>query len=212
MDFIENYILKEYIITGQPRREERWQYPTSALREIIINAVVHRDYREGVHSQFKVFPEKIIFWNIGKLPADLSLEDMRKGTERSRPRNKLIAEIFRDCGLIERYGSGVKKVIDQFKAYGLNEPSFQESAGGIEVVAHSEANKKVTAKVTNKVTVNQRKILKFIKKDKFITTKELSKFIGISDRKIKENISKLKTKGLLKRIGPAKGGHWEVMK
>jgi len=65
--------------------------------------------------------------------------------------------------------------------------------------------------VTEKVTENQKKILAQIKLNPFITTEELSKIVGISSRKIKENIAKLKNKDMLKRIGPAKGGHWEVV-
>jgi len=62
-----------------------------------------------------------------------------------------------------------------------------------------------------KVTENQKKILNNISRNRFVTVKKLSKIVGISERKIKENISKLKQKKLLKRIGPAKGGHWEVV-
>ena len=60
MDFIMARITKEYIITGKPEREERWQYPLSAIREFVINAIVHRDYRSGIHSQFKVFRDKLV--------------------------------------------------------------------------------------------------------------------------------------------------------
>ncbi|MEA3343092.1 MAG: winged helix-turn-helix transcriptional regulator, partial [archaeon] len=68
----------------------------------------------------------------------------------------------------------------------------------------------VTEKVTEKVTENQMKILEELNKNSNATAKYLSSEIGISERKIKENIRKLKDKCLLKRIGPDKGGHWEV--
>lgn len=60
MDFIKSYILKEFIITGNPQREERWQYPIDAIREIVINAIIHRDYQEGTHSQFRVYFDKLV--------------------------------------------------------------------------------------------------------------------------------------------------------
>jgi len=66
-------------------------------------------------------------------------------------------------------------------------------------------------KVTERVTENQYLILKGMKKDNQIPARILSEIVGISERKIKENIKLLKNKGLLKRIGPARGGHWEVM-
>lgn len=71
--------------------------------------------------------------------------------------------------------------------------------------------KKVTKKVTDRVAENQEKILELISLNQFITVKQMSKSVGISERKIKENIAKLKQKGILKRVGPAKGGHWEII-
>ena len=70
---------------------------------------------------------------------------------------------------------------------------------------------KVTERVTKRVTKNQSLILKGMKKDNQITARILSEIVGISERKIKENIKLLKNKGLLKRIGPARGGHWKVL-
>jgi len=174
------------------------------------SAIVHRDYREGVHSQFRVYYDKLVFWNIGKLPYDLSIEDIKKGTKKSYPRNKLIAEIFRDCGLIERYGSGVRKVIEQFKEYGLKEPSFKEVAGGFDVVTYSkEFKEEIMKEKTVEKTVE--KIFALIKEDPKITQEELSAKTGLTRRGVEWNLSKLKEKGLLKRIGPDKGGYWEVM-
>jgi ATP-dependent DNA helicase RecG len=70
---------------------------------------------------------------------------------------------------------------------------------------------RVTEKVTEKVTENQALILKEMNKDNHVTARLLSKFVGISERKIKENIKLLKNRGKLKRIGPARGGYWEVV-
>ena len=66
-------------------------------------------------------------------------------------------------------------------------------------------------KVTDKVTDNQRKIIESIIRNNKITTKQLADKVGISQRKIKDNIQKLKEKGILQRIGPAKGGRWEIV-
>ncbi len=68
-----------------------------------------------------------------------------------------------------------------------------------------------TLKVTEKVTENQRIVLMQMKLNPHVTTKELSDIVGISNRKIKENIRKLKEKQLVNRIGSAKGGHWEII-
>ena len=134
MDFITAYITKEFIITGKPQREERWQYPLDAIREIAMNAVIHRDYQEGTHTQIKVFRDKISFWNSGKLPPDLTIEDIKPGAIQSKPRNRLLAHIFKELGIIDKYRAGVNRVIEDFRAYGLEEPSFEEKFGGFYVV------------------------------------------------------------------------------
>ena len=86
-------------------------------------------------------------------------------------------------------------------------PVFLEEVGG---GVSEKVVDRVTEKVTEKVTENQRKILDAIKGNPNITAPELAKILAISERKTKENIKKLKEKMLLKRIGPDKGGHWEV--
>ena len=74
-----------------------------------------------------------------------------------------------------------------------------------------ENEKKVTVKVTQKVTVNQQKILEAIKNNPFITQDELSKVIGLSRKSIIQNMKKMKNNGLIKRVGAAKNGHWEIL-
>ena len=73
-----------------------------------------------------------------------------------------------------------------------------------------ETEKRVTVKVTQKVTVNQQKILNLIKENPFITQEELSEFVGISRKSIISNMKKLQESGLLKRIGADKNGYWQV--
>ena len=179
----------------------------------MINAVVHRDYREGVHSQFKVFFDKLNFWNIGKLPHDLSIEDMKKGERRSYPRNKLIAKVFRDCGLIERYGSGVKKVIEQFKKYGLKEPVFKESTGGIEVIVYSkDVGKDVGKNVGKDVGKYERKniILNKIKNKEKFTYVSLAKEIGVTEKTIERDLKELKKDVKVRFVGDKRTGHWKI--
>ena len=75
----------------------------------------------------------------------------------------------------------------------------------------TEGNKRVTEKVTEKVTENQSKIIAEMQKKSNITVMELKDIVGISRKSILENIAKLKAKHIISRIGPDKGGHWEVM-
>ncbi len=226
VDFITAYITKEFIITGKPRREERWQYPLDAIREIVINAVIHRDYQEGTHTQIKIYRDKIKFWNSGKLPPDLSIETIKAGLSKSRPRNRLIAQTFKELGLIEKYGSGVKRVIDDFTDYGLDEPNFNEIAGGFEVTVFDRAParkiKKESERLGERLGIElgeklgeglgetQDKIISLMIENKKVTIPLLSKKTGFSTTTIEKHINRLKKKGIIRRKGTAKGGYWEV--
>ena len=91
-------------------------------------------------------------------------------------------------------------------------PMFDSRPAAVERKKSADkVTEKVTERVTERVTENQSLILKGMKKDNQITARILSEIVGISERKIKENIKLLKNKGLLKRIGPARGGHWKVV-
>jgi len=74
MDFIHKHTNKAYIITGNPKREERWDYPMDAIREMVINMIVHRDYRSANDSTIKIFDDRIEFFNPGTLLEDLTVE------------------------------------------------------------------------------------------------------------------------------------------
>ncbi|MDO9289866.1 MAG: ATP-binding protein, partial [Thermodesulfovibrionales bacterium] len=133
MQFVIKHINKAIIVTGRPQHEERWDYPLDAIREIVINSIIHRDYTSAQDSVVKVYDDKIEFFNPGGLPAGLTVEKLLKGNYISNARNKKIADAFKAAGLIEKYGSGISRILKAFKAYGLPAPSFEETSGGFMV-------------------------------------------------------------------------------
>lgn len=114
LDFVKKHINKEVIITGQAQNTQIWQYPLEAIREIITNMIVHRDYRSTSDSIVKIFDNKIEFYNPGRLPDSITIDDLLSNNYKSTPRNKLIADFFKNLGLIEKYGSGIRRIIDSF--------------------------------------------------------------------------------------------------
>jgi ATP-dependent DNA helicase RecG len=230
MDFITAYITKEFIITGKPQRQERWQYPLEAIREIAMNAVIHRDYQEGTHTQIKMFRNKISFWNSGKLPPDLTIGDIKTGVIQSKPRNRLLAQVFKELGIIEKYGAGVKRVIEDFRAYGLLEPSFEEKFGGFYVVVSDQKHSRKTAQeitettqeTTQEITTTAQeitdttqevggKILQLIRENPRLSRKSMAELTGISESGIKYHLDKLKKKGKIIHVGPTKKGYWKIL-
>ena len=115
-------------------------------------------------------------------------------------------------------GSGIKRIQQQFIGYGLEAPVFENFQHGFKVVVSTNMHKvgeKVGEKVGDKVgetlSANQEKIIELIKTNSFISANNLSKEIGISQRKVEENMRKLKEINRIKRVGPDRGGHWEVI-
>ena len=113
------------------QRVEKDQYPIEALREMLLNALVHRTYM-GATIQMRVFDDKLSIWNEGGLPFGLSLEDL-KSDHNSRPRNPIIANACFFAGYIDTWGRGTLKIINSCKEAGLPEPQIREMNGGVEV-------------------------------------------------------------------------------
>lgn len=197
-------------------RYDIYEIPLDALREALVNALIHRDYSmRGTSISVNVYDDRVEIVNPGGLPAGVTMENFGKESVR---RNLIIADLFHRMGKVERVGSGIGRMRELMKNAGLKEPVFESDSFFRAIFCRNpeyalkKGPEKVTARVTEKVTENQQNILQAIDRNRHITVVKLSGIVGISERKIKENIKKLKKRGFLKRIGPAKGGHWEIVK
>jgi ATP-dependent DNA helicase RecG len=118
---------------GSILREDRLPVPAEALREIVINAVIHRDVSHpSSYVAIAVFDDRIEIRSIGAFPSGVRAEQL--STEHlSVRRNPLIAEAFHRTGAIESWGRGTNRVIDACRAYGIAEPTFTEDGGAVTV-------------------------------------------------------------------------------
>ena len=121
------YLISNIKFEGIHRRDIL-EYPHEALREAIINALIHRDYSGTSQIQIRVYPDKLMIMNEGKLPPEVPVEKL-KTNHLSRPRNTLLAEIFYYAGFIESWGYGTIKIVDNCIKQGLPEPDFVEENG-----------------------------------------------------------------------------------
>ncbi|MBD3347431.1 MAG: AAA family ATPase, partial [Chitinivibrionales bacterium] len=136
LDFITKHINKEIRISGKAQHDSIWQYPLDAVREVVINAIIHRDYSQPNDSVVKIFDDKIEIFNPGGLPANISIEKLISGKYVSTPRNRLIAEIFKNAGQIEKYGSGIHRVLRLCEEYQCPLPLFEEISNGVMVTLY----------------------------------------------------------------------------
>jgi ATP-dependent DNA helicase RecG len=146
MRYIKSQIKFAFEITGKTtQRTEIPEYPLDAIRELVLNAVIHRDYLSSADIQIKIFDNYITFFNPGKLHHELSIEDLKTDSYPAYARNKLIAEAFYLTGDIEKYGSGFLRVRDALVDYPTMSMDFKEIGGGFMVTVSYTEQKTRTA-------------------------------------------------------------------
>ena len=212
--FLKKHINKNYIITGDPQRIEQWEYPLEALREIVINMIVHRDYQNTGDSIIKIYDTKIEFYNPGKLENGLTIADLKSGIYTSYARNRKVADVFREAGIIEKYGSGIQRITNAFISYGLQEPVFQEFQNGFRVTVFNKTNKNnKDIGVNEGLNEGLNSMLTAILQNPGIQAKQLSNIL--EDRPLKtieRQIKSLTDKGYIERKGSKKTGGYYVVK
>lgn len=216
MRHIVSQIKVAFEIKGMPtQRTEIFEYPLPALREILLNQLIHRDYMSPVDIQIKIFDNKVTFYNPGNLYGGLTLSELKGDDYQVQARNKLIAEAFYLTGDIEKYGSGFVRIRNEIASYPTMEFNFEEKPTGFLVTLSYTEQKTSTAvkegiKEGVNLSTNQRTIVETMSTNPRITIPELSAIVGINETNIQKNIKTLRGLGKIKRIGPAKGGYWEV--
>jgi ATP-dependent DNA helicase RecG len=118
------------------RRIEKDTYPTAAIREMLLNALVHRNYI-GSMIQIRVYDDKLTIWNEGNLPEGMTIASL-KGHHVSRPRNPLIADVCFKAGFIDSWGRGTLKIFEACENAGLPEATIASLDGGILVTLHND--------------------------------------------------------------------------
>lgn len=192
-------------------RRDVWDYPIEAIREAVINAIIHKDYLSTAEIQIRIYDDRIWMWNPGKLPEELTIEDLKK-EHSSYPRNPLIANVFYLAGLIERWGSGTKRIVDLCKEQGLPEPEYKEEMGGISVYFYKDI---YTEENLRKMELNERQIkaVLYVKEKEKITNKEYQREFGTSKATATRDLTNLIEKGILDIRGKGKRGiHYVLSK
>jgi ATP-dependent DNA helicase RecG len=224
MRYIIGQIKVAFEITGKTtQRTEIFEYPIPALRELVLNAVIHRDYTSPVDIQIKIFDQSITFFNPGRLYGGLTIEQLKTDSYQSQTRNKLIAEAFYLTKDIEKYGSGFIRIRKEIKEYPSMEFAYSELGSGFLVEIKYEKQKLSTKTepdvvdgvvedvVEDVVDRRLKKVLELIKGNKDISASQIATALNISSRTVQRDIDRLKKQKRIIRVGPEKGGHWEII-
>jgi ATP-dependent DNA helicase RecG len=184
---------------GMQRREE-WEYPPEALREAVINALVHRDYAAPAETQIRVYDDRLEIWNPGRLLSGLRTEDLRREGHSSQLRNPLLAQAFYYAGLVERWGTGTTRMIAACQARGLLEPEFTEEFGGFRLIIGKDPYAPERLQALGLSPQQVRAVL-YVRERGSIGNSEYQAITGVSKRAASRDLADLVSRGVLRRSG-----------
>ncbi len=206
-------------------RKEQYELPEAIIRELILNAVIHRNYMMSSCVQVAVYDDRVEISSPGSLFGTLTLQEALSG--RSSIRNKVIAGVCEKLGVVEGWGTGLKRTIDVCHEMNIREPEFLEIGDLLRVnlyrptykaetntVEESRESALESDKLPCKCTVNVPEIAlktySALKENPRATSAELAEILGIALRTVKNHISILKKCGSIERVGSDKSGYWKI--
>lgn len=221
-----DFCFKHLFLTGEIvglNRVEKLEIPYEALREALINALCHRDYEKIYASaSLAIYDDRVEIINPGRLPVELTPETIFL-PHSSYPHNPLIAQVLYLTTFLDKWGSGVGRIMELCKEANAPEPFY--TIGTNEVILtfprpkdsatpkttqKTEVKTEVKTKVKTKVKT-EAKILNIVRRNPHVTYVELANAIGLSESGIYYSVKKLREKGILRHLESSNGGYWEII-
>ncbi|WP_181308319.1 ATP-binding protein [Rufibacter sp. XAAS-G3-1] len=191
------------------QRVEKGEYPVAAIREMLLNALVHRSYL-GSMVQIRVYDDRFSMWNEGTLPEGLSLEALRR-QHPSRPRNPVIAEVCFKGGYIDSWGRGTLKILEACREAALPEPEMREQDGGFMITL---SKNQLAEEHLRRRGLSDRQLaaVSFAVEHGFIDNARYQKINGIGKTTATEELRQLVEKGILVQTGKGRGSKYLLAK
>ncbi|MCD4734437.1 MAG: putative DNA binding domain-containing protein [Bacteroidales bacterium] len=206
MQWLKGKLDVRYEIEGSGPRKEVWEIPETVFKEVIINALSHRDYYDkGARITIELFDDRVEVSNPGGLTSAISPAEF--GTK-SHSRNPLVFGLFERIDMVEKIGSGISRIYDAMKDAALPEPGFKTE--GIFTVALQRRTVEKTVEETVEKTTRER-ITELIRKNPSITTKDIAAAVRITDKGVEYQLAKMQQEGILTREGSKKSGKWKLI-
>jgi predicted HTH transcriptional regulator len=199
-------------------RKDVYELPIKSIREMIVNAVTHRNYLDNSSVQVAVYDDRVEVTSPGMLSGGLTIQDIIDGS--SDVRNKVIATVFANMHIIEDWGTGIRRMIDGCREYGIRDPEFIQLGTKLRVNIYRGklvdgvrepfiGTSNVPINVSLNATENQ--VLAIVRERPSITTEKLAELISKAEKTAERNLASLKKKGIITRIGSKKTGYWEIL-
>lgn len=210
VQLFRTYLQVRYEFEGKSRedepltamqRKEIWDYPIEALREAVINALIHRDYfQTGSEIQIRVYDDRILITNPGTLPNGITVDDLKREGHRSMPRNTLLAQVFYYGELLEKWGTGTSRMITLCRKHGIPDPEFSAHPDWFSVTFTEDpyAEERLLALGLSE---RQVKAVRYTKEKGAITNKTYRELTGISPRAALRELTDLCTREIFVKQG-----------
>ena len=235
IDLIFSKYLKALIDYEGIQRVETYMLTGGIIRELVLNAINHKDYSSGIPIQISVYENRIEIYNTGHWPDEVPADERVYDRHESIPRNPKIANVSFRSGDVESWGRGFIKIKNECEAIKASLPEIHARGRGVSVVA--KGCEKYLSLLNNNVAKNiiesendlssekssekfgddllnetEEAILSIIEKDSSISAASIAKRLNITSRAVEKNIKNLRERGILVRHGAARGGYWEIVK
>lgn len=233
VEYLETQVMEHSYLGENGIFKTDREYPKFVIQEMVVNSVCHRDYSiKGTEIQIKMFDDRLVFETPGKLPGIVRTDNIRH-THFSR--NPKIAEYLKAYDYVKEFGEGVDRMCRELSALGVKEPQYNSVAFIMKATVcanvlndvqetfqknYPETTQKNYPETTQKLPKNlhielsstQKDIIEFLIQNPNAGRVEIASQLGnITEDGVKYNLKVLQEKGVLKRIGPAKGGYWEIV-
>ncbi len=230
--FIKNHINLRGEIKGL-QRTDTFEIPEAALREALVNAVIHRDYtNQGRDIKVGVYDDIVNIVSPGGFPSTLTAESLTEG--RSEIRNRVVARVFKELGFIEQWGSGIQRIKNSCTAHGLSEPRVrekgdfvdveffrpvvdnaalvQDTGGQLQTGAPDYARLRPIASDYEGLDSDESQLIAYMDSHGKLGRKEAIVLLQLGETKIKSLFNSLMEKGLIERKGQGRGTYYVLLK
>ena len=200
-------------------REEKLELPIEAMREALINALCHRQIdRTLTNVTLAIYDDRVEISNPGCLPPEIPVEKIKE-PHKSYPRNKLIAQVLYLTAYLERWGTGVERILQKCIEYDVPEPEWTASEYDVSITFWRKSRKRLDEcndkngenSGENKLTERQLLIYEILKVNGENTAKSLARILSMSQRTVEREISFLRRQGFIDKDG-TKSGVWRILK
>ena len=202
-------------------RVDKYEIPPKSIREVIANAVIHRSYLEPNDIQVALYDNRLEITSPGMLLSGVNVKRMKEGY--SKLRNRAIASVFAYVNIIEKWGSGIPRIMNEIREYGLQEPEFIAFENDFRVNIYrknynttqstqgstQDISKKEKLDVKN-LTETDKTIINTIINNPEMSQKQIADNLNWTVNKVKYYMKKFKQKNILKYEGTSQNGKWEI--